>query len=338
VRDANWSPDFAVSSEKVLEILQAEEELAEQPVTHFDGVIAMTPTFVSGLLAFVGPMEFAGETFTAENITDLLQYQVEQGFREEGVAEQNRKDIVGALTLLLTERLLTIPLSSWGDVSHYLLQALREKQVAAYSVESAVEETLEKAGWAGAARAGKGDAFMVVDANLASLKTDSAVQRHIAYDLSLRDGSAPKATLTVTYQHTGTFDWKTTRYQTYTRVYTPLGSRLISSSGHADEVVVEEELGLTTFGAYVVVEPGETHTLNYTYELPSSALKETENGFYDLHVIKQLGAENHPLTIRVEFGTPLKTAAPSEESSLFGDSVYEVNTFLDQDKDFVVRF
>ncbi len=74
----------------------------------------------------------------------------------------------------------------------------------------------------------------------------------------------------ITYQNNADFTWKSTRLRTYTRVYVPLGSELISSAGamendkikdpqlQAGQVEAATEFGKTFFGAFISIEPHET--------------------------------------------------------------------------------
>ncbi|MDD1463708.1 hypothetical protein MEO39_27425, partial [Dolichospermum sp. ST_sed2] len=86
---------------------------------------------------------------------------------------------------------------------------------------------------------------------------------------------------------------------TYTRVYVPQGSGLISSvgimendklkGGRPGEVEITEELEKTVFGGFISIEPQEQGELIYTYKLPDSISKQIENDEYKLLVQKQGG-------------------------------------------------
>lgn len=351
-RDANWSPDFATSAEQALSLLAQEEDLIGREPSVYNGVIAVTPTLAASLLELVGEVTIDGQTFTPENIADTLAYQVEFGFAEQGLPPSQRKEIVDELSEVVAERLFNLPLSSWVQVSGIALEAIANKQLMLYSTDADVQQALADAGWSGAVSAPEvgADALMVVDANLASLKSDPAVTRTINYRLRQNDDGRLVAQVRVEYDHQGDFDWKTTRYRTYTRVYVPLGSELIRGEGmlmndklHNPELLpgvidVGEELGLTTFGAFIAIEPGESRTLSYSYYLPEDVSRELAAGNYSLRVFKQLGAQNHALTVDVDFGKPLLSATPSEDPSEYGDTQYLLKTYLDQDLEMTIRF
>lgn len=350
-RDANWSPDFATSARQSLTLLNDEERLLGQAPTTYDGVIALTPTFAADLLELVGPVSIDGQTFTSENIADTLEYQVEFGFAEQGLPRDQRKEIVDQLSEEVMNRLFHLPLSAWLSVSDVAMQAIAEKQLLVYSANTDTEQALVDAGWAGTLVVNEGHDFLsVVDANLASLKSDPAVARTITYGVKEQTDGTLLADVSIAYTHNGSFDWKTTRYRTYTRVFVPLGSTLVSADGMLENdkllnpsrkpgvVDVADESGFTTFGAFISIEPGDTGVLHFTYTLPETLSQTIKQGTYQLDVAKQPGAQNNKLTVAVDFGKPLTSATPAEDPSQFGNSQYVVNTVLDRDQQFIVRF
>ena len=316
----------------------------------FAAVIGLTPTFVSGLLDIVGSITIDDQTFDAENILTTLEYAVEYGFQESGIPFEQRKEIIGDLADVLKERLFDLPVDQWGEVFGVIGDALETKQLVFYSTDPMINEVIARKDWAGRVFPGDADTLMVVDANMASLKTDPAVERAISYSISQDASDRWVGKVDVTYDHQGTFDWKTSRYRTYTRVYVPLGSELISSSGHLANdklkspnlepgtVDVTEELGLTAFGTFTSIEPDETRTLSFEYYLPESVSAAITQGIYQLDLIKQIGAANHNLELNLDFDKKVRSAYPGEEPDQFGDEVYNLNTKLDQNIKFVVEF
>ena len=97
--------------------------------------------------------------------------------------------------------------------------------------------------WGGELRSNSSDYLIVVDANLAAFKTDRVMDKKIKYYLT-EENSRFKARVEISYQNNGSFDWQTTRYRTFTRVYVPLGANLISSSGSLEmvESLVEKDI------------------------------------------------------------------------------------------------
>lgn len=351
LRDANWSPDGPTSAKKALELFAIEEELLGRSASKFDGVIVFTPDLVSDILSVLGPITVEGQMFTAENIHEALNYEVGKGYVEKGLHPIQRKEIIGTLTKEIVGRLMEFPLSSWGEIIAVVDASVEEKQLYLFSTDKQMQERVERVGWAGQllAEGENMDVLMVVDANLGSLKTDPVVNRQIRYRVRQNSKGRLIASVSILYDHQGEFDWNTTRYRTYTRVYVPQGSELLRATGTliddklknpqliSGPVETTEELGFTVFGAFTAVEPTEQQTLEFVYYLPKSFSSLVDEGLYSLTVFKQLGAQKNALTIDVDFGKPVLTAVPAEEESQFGDTRYFLNTILDQDLSVYVR-
>ncbi len=348
-RDASWSPDFAQTAKDAAQLMRQEVAFGGQPIPEIHGVVGITPTFISRLLTLVGPITVEGHTYTSENIAELLEYQVEQGYVDAGVSVDDRKAIVSLVTDELVDRLLELSPSAWPGLFRVLHAGFDEKEFALMSYDDKTQAALEDNGWGGVLNAAASDdVLLTVDANLAALKTDPVVDRHVTYEIE-KTAMGYRATTSIEYTHNGGFDWRTTRYRTYTRVYAPLGSTLVSSSGSLKddktrnpgllpgEVTVADEFGMTSFGAFIAIEPGTTGTLSFTYDLPATVGKAIDRGSYRLLALKQMGAGDNLLTLNLDFDTTLTSADPSEDSEAIGDDIYEVTTRLNTDKLFTVK-
>jgi len=348
-RDANWSPDFSVSAGKLISKFKEESSVIPLPVRStipnadsLDGVIAFTPTFASQLLKMVGPITVSGQTFTAENIADKLEYQVEYAYAKQGIPETQRKEIIGDLMDEVVKKLSAMPISNWETVLSLMQDAFKNRQFFVYHTQADTEEVLTRAGWSGRYLPKTPDVQLVVDANLASLKTDPVVDRTISYQIVKEKNGERIGRTSITYHHTGTFDWKTSKYRTYTRVYVPSGSTLISlngamnAKGDVGSADVSSELGMTVFGAFIIIDPGQTKTLTFDYKLSDTVRSAIAKNTYALTVFKQNGAKNHALTLDLDFGKNVARAIPAEDAKEWGDTHYKMTTVLDQDKEFQI--
>ena len=350
-RDANWSPDFALSARKATELWNVEARLVPsvEPPRSFENVVGFTPTLVSSLLKIIGPLRIAGQVFTAENIADRLEYQVEQGYVGQRIPESQRKEILADLVSLMKAKLYALPLVTWKDVLAAIQEAFRTKQFVLYSDDQAVEEILARVGWGGRVLPQTADVQMVVDANLASLKSDQAVSRSVRYEVFRNTDKQFVGRTSIRYEHHGQFDWKTTRYRTYTRLFAPKGSKLIRVDGtlagdllqnpsRAPGVVdVASDLELTSFGAFTSVEPGQAQELVFEYLLAPEVVESIESKHYRLSWFKQIGAQEAALTLTLDFDKNITFAAPAETESAWGDDVYRVETTINEDRVFVVE-
>lgn len=347
-RDSNWSPDFPSSAATSIQLLRQEIAHGGLPVPEVHGVLMFTPTFIGKLLNLIGPVTIDGQTFTSANIADKLEYEVEIGYAEQGIPPHQRKDVVARLTDQVVDRVLELPASRWPELFVILSESFVNKEMALWSSDEAVQSVYRDADWSGEVVQEGDDLLMVVDANLGALKTDPKIDREISYSVQpTADGL--QATVSIEYTNNASFTWKTTRYRTYTRVFAPLGSTFISAqgtllndkllnpTGTAGVVDVVTDLGLTSFGAFTSIEPGESRTLSFTYLLPSSVVDAVQNGVYQLDVIKQLGAATHDLSINLELGDAVTYAVPAEDAEEWGDKTYHLETELDTDKSFTLR-
>lgn len=345
VRDANWSPDFSASAKKILELYAGEQGPYAEDI---DAVVAFTPTVLEAVLEHTGPVTVHGIEFTKDNVIERLEYEVEYGFKDKGITTKNRKYIIAPFFLSLIAELddsiflgHEVLLTLVGDMT-------KQKHIFAYSDDLALQHIFDSLGWDGRVpvlETGE-DTLLWVDANLAALKTDHAVGRHLHYALQGKQGNRYLAKATMTYTHTGTFDWRTTRYLTYARVFAPKGAEFVSVQGKtrggapiattAVESGMEDEL--SWFGTFFSIEPGEQKSLSFLYLLPESVSEAIDRGEYHLVVPKQLGTIAHRLTLDLQFATTVTAAIPAEEPAQFGDDRYEADTDLLVDREFLVSF
>jgi len=185
------------------------------------------------------------------------------------------------------------------------------------------------------------DLLFWVDANLAALKTDHALNRSLGYSIKKEENNYI-STASMRYLHTGNFDWRTSRYRTYARVFVPPGSTIknvysTDRQGNKtlislDDVEEGNELGYRWFGVFYVIEPGHEQTLTFEYNIDREVVELINSGNYKLEVPKQLGTINHGLTLLLDFGKNVTAAIPPEAQSNWGDGVYEFSTNLRTNK------
>lgn len=322
-RDANWDPDFVSNVDRGLEFYREQGGILADEI---DLVAAIDTEVMERLLRVLGPVEAQGRTFTADNVIEVLQYDTSYGYQDRGIPVIDRKQLLDALFIAIADKL---PNSVIRNYSTYLDTAndlIREKHIQLYSLDEREQRVFEARGIAGRIAQVEHDHLMWVDANLAALKTDHAIDRTLSYTFSPREDGRVEATAAMTYNHTGTFDWRTSRYRTYARVFVPQGSEFISASGsmRTDKTTDPgrldqgESFSYTWFGTFISIEPGNTGTLSFTYLLPEDI--DMEN--YQLLVEKQAGVGPIGLTLDLGFGTTIRGAAPAESESEWGDARY----------------
>lgn len=342
-RDSNWSPDYKVNALRAMEFYQGEGGIAADEI---DAVVAVTPTVLERLMELTGPFTIDGIHFTSENVTEKLEYEVEYGFEKRGIDYSDRKQIIRPFMLALLDHAKKDVFSRHQEYLKVALELADEKHVMGYFVDPQVQRRLEKQHWTGELVPYRDDFVMWVDANLAALKTDHAMERSLKYEIfGQQEDGRYLAKVTMKYIHRGKFDWRTTRYLTYARAYAPKGSTLVDVGGVLGSAPLlekdihrGEELGRTWFGAHFVIGPGETKELSFTYLLPHSVTEAVESGTYTLDVEKQAGTVDHGLTLNLDFGITVTGALPEETAREVGDTVYRHGTDLRTDRQFTLEF
>jgi hypothetical protein len=299
LRDANWSPDWPTAARQILDIYQGENAAIGQAAAPFTAVIAVTPDLVADLIRLVGPLQVRGLTYDAGNFQPLLQYNVEIAYKEENIADWDRKALINELVADLQKRLADFPAERWRELVGVISANIDAKNVQIYFPDAAQENLAQALGAGGEIKNSNGDYLMVVDANLGAFKSDAAVKKSISYGVS-DEGDGRNSSLKLNYRHEGAFDWRTTRYRSYTRVYAPRGSRFLSLSG-LDEATTDfsasddQDLDKTVFGFFFTVEPGTEKEIFLNYRLPDTAYP--AGGRYQLLVQRQAGNRIAELTV-----------------------------------------
>ncbi len=333
-RDSNWSPDFPTTARQALTLFSLEHGTNAKNI---DAVIAVTPTVLEDILHVTGPVIADGMTFTSANVTQQLEYQVEYGYHQQNIPFKDRKDLVRTLFTAIGNKLRVSVILHYQNFLKLLKKWAVQKQLMLYSTNSSLDSTFHKFQLDGTVVTSTEDYLLWVDANLGSLKTDHAINRTLSYSFT-PTGTTYLARVTMTYHHTGTFDWRTTRYRDYVRVYVPDGSVFVTTTNNVAPVDTGTNLGKTWFGTFISVEPGTTKSLTFQYLLPQAIAHQIKHGLYTLIVQKELGTNGIGLTLNLDFGITLTGAAPPEKKNQWGDDRYVYQTNLNTDRDFHINF
>ncbi|MFA5925533.1 MAG: DUF4012 domain-containing protein [Parcubacteria group bacterium] len=293
LRDSNWSPDFKTNAEKAEYFYKL-----GQGGENFDGVVAVNTNVLNSFLSITGPVkinDYPGE-YNDETAILQLEYQVEKGYRDQGIDKGERKSVMKEMAEVLIEKAHNFTLSQQLELGKKMEEHLKQKDIQMYFKDESLEAEAENMNWTGKVRDYSGDYLMVVDANLNSLKSDICIKRKAEYSVDM-NGENPKAKLTLTYEHTcRAKDWMTTNYNDWARVYVPAGSWLETSSIPGQEMRFSDELGKKVFGFPVNVQIGKTESVTLEYNLPA----DLKNKAYSLLVQKQSGSGEIDFTAKMQ--------------------------------------
>lgn len=294
LRDSNWMPDFASNArvaESFYQLGGGQEE--------FDGIFAVNATVLDTILDITGPitLDQYGTTFKSGDAVMALEYQVEQGYKDQEIKKGDRKVVMNDLLAQIVSRVRDMSVREKLALVDRFIGTLTSKDIQLYFDDAQITQMIGAVGWNGQIdEMWKKDYLMVVDANLASYKTDHVMKRAINYDIDL-SGTIPQAVVTIHYENTAKQkDWKTNDYQTYVRIYTPKDTWFTDVS----DCVLAPQYGVKYekryIGCLVHVPLGTKKDVVVRYNLPI----EIKNQYpYDLKIQKQSGVHNVPVTISV---------------------------------------
>lgn len=376
-QDANWFADFPTSAQSLVWFY----EKSGGPTV--DGVIAVTSNMMEDLLAAIGPVAMPeyGKTIDAENFHLETQKSVEIEYDK----ETNRpKQIISDMAPKLLKKLLDGGAKDMPKLASVFGNALAAKDVQVWFRDETAQAAAADFGWTGElAPPGNGDFLAVVDTNIAGGKTDGAVEADIRHETRVEESGAIVDTVTVTRTHTGKKGELFTGIKNidYLRLYVPKGSELLTAEGFEapgagyflpeDDTLqpstllaaiegqakthegsgtrVTEESGLTVFGNWIQLEPGETRSVKVSYRLPfriQELVRAPESRFekvrqalgawsptaaMKLVVRKQPGAIARGFSSRIDLpeGWRVESSIPAEASAGRGGLTLE--TRLDRD-------
>lgn len=249
--DANTDPDFATTAQNLMNLYRE-----ANPTQKLDGVVAMDLDFLTQSLG-----------------QDLLTADSEA--LEKLFQKRARKNTF-------------LPWTLRGTLNEFT-QAFQGKDMLAYFERPGLQEAFASRQWTGSLPSSEhGDFLAINDANYSRSFSNRYVTRDVEYELKITDevdilgNPVVDATVTITLTHHGDLNPPfSDTYKSYLRTMLPLGADLISKSS-----VKEDRSDAEVFAELIELEPGESLTLTYEYELPEYVWI---NGQYSLHLHKQPG-------------------------------------------------
>ncbi len=294
-RDSNWMPDFPTNA-RVAEKFYARGGGEDE----FDGVVAVNATILDAVLDITGPITLSGypETFKSGDAIMTLEYQVEQGYKDQDIQKGDRKVVMDDLLTEITRRVKQLSIREKLLLVNNFIHSFDSKDIQLYFDDEQMTQLIEAVNWDGTVdEEWSKDYLMVVDANLASYKTDHFIERSIDYDIDL-SGNIPQAVLTIHYKNTATAkDWKTNDYQTYLRVYAPGDTWFTSINNCVLDPQYGDKYGKKYVGCLVHVPLGTQKDVVVRYNLPLDLKNQYP---YDLKIQKQSGVHNVPVQVHVQ--------------------------------------
>lgn len=266
-RDANWSPDFAQSSEMARSLyLEGQDR-----VNHIDGVIAVDFTVFEDILKLVGTLDLGDKKFSAKNVFHLMQFYSKNIDLHSEEDLSKRKNVMKDIAPFIIRKLMFSP-TLYGDAVALLKKHLDEKHVQFFFENTAWQAIAEKHNWAGRMNVQSGNDYIHVNrANIGGRKADRFIEPVYNYTVSFDEMGQGHAQLDIDYRYIGTQGLYSDFYQSYVRVFLPKEIKDLKSWGdNRTPFTKEEQDSLQSVGALLHLWPGEVQSLHFSYTLNPS--------------------------------------------------------------------
>jgi hypothetical protein len=310
LRDSNLDADFPTNARNGEQTYAQEEAYARsagvEPLADaggpLQGVVAITPWFIQGLLSITGPIsmqpEYA-ETITAQNVVDRIHlHQLGNHHGSELIPSPDghssqRKRFTSYLAdhLLARVRQLIGSSAVYSSLLKLLTRSLAARDIQIYLNAGAAEQALAHYHLDAGVQAPGGDSLFVVDANISPNKASNFLQYtlHDQVTLGPSGEAVHQSTLSYAWILQGThLNYGSPLYRDVVHVYVPPGARLLAQS-HWQAQGVSASLGRSVWLGYFTLGAGQTRTITLTWVSPGAAQHDSQGWHYRYLVQKQAG-------------------------------------------------
>ena len=295
-----------------------------------DGIIAVDFSFLEDLVALYEPLELEDYELTAQNLFETLSSVASDIDRHNEKALASRKDIAAPLIKKIIFKSLILP---WRllNVRDVLAQGFEEKHVLASFNRSGLQSSFNKRGWDGALpQSDLGDFLAINEGNYGGMKSDRYITRDVQYELEVTSQTdvlgnpVIRANVTVTLSHEGGWNIPLSGpYSGYLRTMIPIGSNI-----ELGATVSEDREDVFVLGEILELEPGQSVSYTYSYELPEYVWSDD---VYYLHLQNQPGTKDDHYRVIVKLPQGMTLSSDSfdvRENIAFFDTKLTTDTNL----------
>jgi len=333
LRDANWSPNFAVSAEQIAGFL--ERGLGRS----VDGVVGINLHTLQELIQVIGPIELPeyNEVVTQKNLFERVEFHSELKLIQKGKPDY--------LTLLLGKVVLKTLGTPGDQLAHSfspLYRHLNNGQMLLYSRENTENLVFGSLGWGGEVATPQCptqlqtseclvDTAMQVEANVGLNRSNYSLQRKI-YDQIFVDPTQVRHQRTIEFKNTAvTNAWPAGSYKTYLRLYVPTEAKIEGADIDGTPVPIGSmsiggERDKKYFGFLVEVPIQKTVRVNIRYGRAHSFSSNFAYSFFDQ---KQAGTPDEELKVEVILDSSLKPDIIAPQAEVQGN-IISFSTLRDQ--------
>ncbi len=271
-QDVSFSPDFPSVAQVVAELYP------QAGGVRLDGVIALDPRALAGLIRLTGPVEVGGVRLGPDNTEEFLLHEQYVDFVD---GDDQRQDLLDDALREVFDRLLSIEAPTPRALADALRPAVRQDRLMFHSTHAGEQALFEQIGVSGTFPAPDGHDFLAVTSqNAANNKIDYFLQRQLFYDVTYDPArGSVSATLAVTLTNDapaaglpasiiGSNDRGLApgTNQMLLSVYTPHALSAASIDGAATSTQRGTERGRQVYTLFVSVAPGESKSVRFELE------------------------------------------------------------------------
>ena len=304
LRDSTLSPDLPTSLTAFEDLYKLSPQY--QPV---DGYFTVNTRALSDVLSVLGPIEIEGVKYTNDIVPacdcpQIVYSLLESSGQPRGFIVEERKALIGVLMNAIMDKSLSANKDTLPKLIELGLKLLAQKDVMLNFKDEKTQVASEKLGYAGKIKQSESDYLSVVDSNFAGAKSNLYIQQTVTQDIRT-DGDKIIKKVTVNLKNPRAADNCSLErtaglclngiYRDWIRVFVPIGSKLISSTGSETDVVTYDDLGKTVFEGFFTLRPLGTSQIEVEYELPFKA-----SGDYKILIQKQSGKGIVPHVINID--------------------------------------
>ncbi len=325
LRDANWQPDFAETSQRIAWFI--DQSLGVE----VDGVVALNLEVLEQLLVAVGPVNLPSynEVITAKNIDERMEYHSE--------VQLDNSQLENYPQLILREILTTFQELESSKIQALLAQTremFEAKELIAAVLNPEEEGIFASLGWGGRMLQPVcptifGDVPCITDnlaqveANVGINKANYYLDRQIDHTIQLRADQINHRRL-ITYKNQAPSNtWPKGPYQAYTRFYLPSEAQLEEVKIN-QQTVNPSELTTATLndqlivGVYTKTPVGDKTELEISYSLPYSQPTPFTYVFFDR---KQAGARESSPRVFLNHSPDLEPSLIAPQAEVQGEVI-----------------
>lgn len=309
LKDAGYSSDFKVSAQAIITLWSRIPE-----VPGLDGIVVLDNHFISSLMETLGEVNLPDYgSFNKDNVAEKLQqFATLSGSRDPD--DKKYKNAVSAFLYELIRQSFHANSNQKITLAGKVYQETQGKHLLVYFIDERLQKIAEKYNLAGRVRDYQGDYLYFNQANISGDQSNRYLEEKVTKSVEIKNQTLT-STLRIDYENKGEFNQIYNRgYQSYIRIYVPLGSRLINSSGSLLGVNQGQDLGKTFFAGYLAVPPQAKTNFTIKYELPQEILADSQ---YRLLIQKQPGESD--VKYEIQLGDQ------KEEFTLLADREIEFN-------------